>query len=182
MQKHFAPFYVIFPLLADNPKMNVRENVGVASAGDTSGLREFSSDSTPSQLSVTTSRGLWVLTAVLLPLCQTDPNTTTTAHIEKAQRTGVKVAHESTGGWGCWPSVKKVRYILYIYYIISTFLHHHAISIKWSAYTNAGDKIFGFYLKSTCSKGGFCFQKVNSLPSEQQREHIWYRFSILLAF
>lgn len=123
MQKHFAPFYVIFPLLADNPKMNVRENVGVASAGDTSGLREFSSDSTPSQLSVTTSRGLWVLTAVLLPLCQTDPNTTTTAHIEKAQRTGVKVAHESTGGWGCWPSVKKVRYILYIYYIISTFLH-----------------------------------------------------------
>lgn len=37
MQKHFAPFYVIFPLLADNPKMNVRENVGVASAGDTSG-------------------------------------------------------------------------------------------------------------------------------------------------
>lgn len=58
MQKHFALFYVIFPLLADNPKMNVRENVGVASAGDTSGLREFFSDSTPSQLSVTTSRGL----------------------------------------------------------------------------------------------------------------------------
>lgn len=136
----------------------------------------------PSQLSVTTSRGLWVLTAVLLPLCQTDPNTTTTAHIEKAQRTGVKVAHESRvveAAGQVWR-----RSDIYFIYIISypLFCTFHAISINWSAYTNAGDKIFGFYLKSTCSKGGFCFLKVNSLPSEQQREHIWYRFSILLAF